>query len=98
MDCKVPLEEQETVINIFPARVSPKAEVYTCIPAMVNKLKKLATDRPDCVEIVGETECSVTACVDRSCVKITPKRRVSDEQRKASAERLAAARGKKVPT
>ena len=96
MDDKITMDEQETTINIFPAQVSKKAEIYSCIPAMVKRLKKLAVNRPDAVRILQDDGISVTAEVDRSCIKISPKRIVSDEQRKAASERLAAARLKKV--
>ena len=96
MNEKVQMDEQETIINIVPAQISKKAEVYSCIPAMVTRLKKLASTRPDAVRIVSEDSRSVTAEVDRSCIKISPKRIVPDEQRKAASERLAAARAKKV--
>lgn len=96
MDDKVTMEEQETTINIFPAQVSKTAEIYSCIPAMVKRLKKLAVNRPDAVRILHDDGRSVTAEVDRSCIKVSPKRIVSDEQRKAASERLAAARLKKV--
>lgn len=98
MDFKVPIDEQETTINILPAQISKKAEIYTCIQSTVTRLKKLAATRPDAVRIISDTGYSVTAEVDRSCVKITPKRLVSDEQRKAAADRFAASRAKKVIT
>lgn len=96
MKTRVQLDEQETTINIFPAQVSRKAEVFSCIPSTVRRLKKLAAERPDAVTIISQTDDSVMAEVDRSCVRISPKRIVSEAQRKANAERLAAARGKKV--
>ena len=96
MDQKIPIEEQETTINIWPAQVSKKAEVYTCIPSMMKRLRTLASTRSDAVRIISDDVRSVTAEVDRSCVKISPKRLVSEEQRKAAADRFAAARAKKV--
>lgn len=93
----IPIYEQETTINLFPSQISKTAEVYTCMPSMVTKLRELAADRPDIAKIVSETDRSVLAEVDRSCVKISPPRRLSDEQRKAASERLAAARKKVAP-
>ena len=98
MQQKIPLDEQETIISLFPAQISTKAEIYTCMPAMVNRMKKLAAKRPDAVRILKEDEISLTVEVDRSCIKISPKRLVSDEQRRQAAERFAAAREKKVVT
>lgn len=93
---KVPIEEQETTINIWPAQVSKTAEVYTCIPSMVKRLKKLASTRPDTVRIIKDDDRFVIAEVDKACIKISPKRVVSDELRQAAADRFAAARAKKV--
>ena len=98
MQQKIPLDEQETIISMFPAQVTTKAEIYTCMPAMVNRMKKLAGSRPDAVRILKEDERSITAEVDRSCIKISPRRIVSEEQRRQAAERFAAAREKKVVT
>ena len=86
MQLKVPLDEQETIISLFPAQVTTKAEIYTCMPAMIKRMKKLALKRPDAVRIMKEDEISVTAEVDRSCIKISPKRIMSEEQRQRSAE------------
>lgn len=95
MDYRVPLEEQETVINLFPAQVSKKAEVYSCIPSMVKRLKTLAGKRPDAVKIVSDYGYAVTAEMDKSCIKISPKRVMTEEQRRAATDRLADARERK---
>ena len=92
METKIPLDEQETIINLVPAKVSKKAEVYTCIPKMMERLKKLASERPELVRITSDNGFQLTAEVDASCVKIAPKRRMSEEQRHAAAERFAAMR------
>lgn len=94
MSVSIPFDEQETIINIVPAQCSRYAALYSCMPSMIKRIKKLAQDRPDVVTIVSEDEYSITASVDRSCVKIAPKRKLSDEQRKAATERLANARAK----
>ena len=96
METKNPIDEQETVINILPAQISRNAEIYTCIPAMSKRLRKLAETRPDSVRIVHDNGTSVIAEVDRSCIKISPKRLVSEELRRAAADRFAAARARKV--
>ena len=96
MESKNPIDEQETIINILPSQISKTAEVYTCIPSLAKRLRQLAKTRPESVRIISDDGTAVTAEVDRSCVKISPKRIVSDEQRKAAAERFAAARAKKV--
>ena len=86
---KKPFDEQETIISFSPPQISKTAEVYTCMPNMLNKLRKLSESRPDCVKIKRDLGDALFAEVDRACVKITPKRIVSDEQRRAAAERLA---------
>lgn len=83
--------EQETTINIFPTNVSKTAEVFSCIPAMMNRLRELAADHPRDVAIREDDGC-LFATVPASWIKIQPKRKcnMTEEQRKASAERLAA--------
>lgn len=92
MNKRTPYDEQETVITISAPQVSRKAEVYTCIPSMFKKIKKLAETRPDCVRIKQDLGDALFAEVDSSCIKISPKRRMSDEQRAAAAKRLEKAR------
>ena len=92
---RTPYEEQETIINIPAAQVSKTAEVYTSIPSMLKKLRNQAKSRPDCVRIKRDLGDALFAEVDRSCVRITPKRIVSDEQRATAAKRLAEGRVKK---
>lgn len=91
----IPFNEQETTISFFPAQVSKTAEIYTCMPNVMNQLRNYAKTRPDAVTITKDEGDALFAVVDRSCVKITPKRQLSDEQRTAAAERLAKGRAKK---
>lgn len=93
MDFKYTPDEQETTINMFPPSVSKKAEIFSCIPAMMDRLRELSEGYPADVAIVEKDGC-VTATVPVSWVKIAPKRRstMTDEQKKANAERLAAYR------
>lgn len=95
MNKAIPLDEQETIINLSPAQVSKKAQVYSCMPNMVGKLRKYAKERPDDVQIEKDEGDMVFASVDRSWIKIAPKRRMSEEQRIAAAERLAKGRSGK---
>ena len=37
-------DEQETTINMFPANVYKTSEVFSCIPVMMTRLRKLAVD------------------------------------------------------
>ena len=86
-------DEQETIINIFPMQITKQAEIYTCIPAMMRKLRTLAAEYPEEVSIVDRTD-DVSATVPVSWVKVAPKRKcnLTDEQKRANAERLAAYR------
>lgn len=88
MDKSIPLEEQETIISFVPARVSKVAEIYTCMPDWLTKLRKQAEFRPDCVRIKQDLGDALFAEVDRSCIKVAPKRQLSEEQRAAAVERL----------
>lgn len=92
MDKLIPLEEQETIITLQPSRVSKTAEIYTCIPDQLKKFRKLAESRPDCVRIKRDLGNALFVDVDRSCIKISPKRLMSEEQKQAAAERLEKAR------
>lgn len=87
------IEEQETTINVFPSQVSKTAEIYTCIPNMMEMLMKLQTEYPEDVAFVIKDD-GMQATVPRSWIKIQPKRKsvMSDEQKRANAERLAAYR------
>ena len=93
MDKRIPYEEQETVIVVPVSKISKKADVYTCVPTMLKKLKNLAESRPDCVQIKRDLGDAVFAEVDSKCVRITPKRILSEEQRRAASERLEKLRG-----
>lgn len=58
----------------------------------VGKIRKLAAEHPNEVEIVAENENSIVAHIPVNYVKISPPRQMSDEQRQAAGERLNAAR------
>ena len=90
------IDEQETTINVFPATISGDAEVYSCIPQMIKRLRQLHTRYPDDVSIL-EKQGAVTATVPRGWIKIQPKRKctLSEEQKRANAERLRAVRESK---
>lgn len=86
-------DEQETTINIFHKSVSNKAEIFTCIPAMMDRLRTLAADYPNDVAIVEKDMC-INATVPSGWIRVSPKRKcnLTDEQKKAGAERLRAYR------
>lgn len=95
MGNRTPYDEQETIIVIPASHISKTADVYTCVPHMLKKLREQAKSRPDCVQIKQDLGDALFADVDSSCVRITPKRQVSDEQRAAAAVRLQKAREKR---
>lgn len=90
------INEQETTINVFPKAVSDKAEIFTCIPSMMDRMRKLASSYPSDV-CIREEEDAVFCTVPIGWIKVAPKRKctLTEEQKKANAERLAAYRGVK---
>lgn len=89
----VTLDEQETTINLYPKQVSDRAEVYSCIPSMMAKLRKLAENFPDDVAIEKEDEIGLFANVPQSWITIRKPRQMNytEEQKQAMRERLAKA-------
>lgn len=66
------------------------ATVSLSAPRLINRIRKLSTSHPDDVTIVAEnTDGSLLARVPQSWVKINPPKQLSEEQRRANAERLA---------
>lgn len=95
MSRSIPLDEQETIICFNPAQVSKVAEIYSCMPNVMKSLRENAKKRPDAVKILKDDGDAVFASVDRSCIKFAPKRKLTEEQRQAAAERLAKGRAMK---
>ena len=93
------IDEQETIINVFPKSLSDTAEIWTCIPNMIEKIIRLHEQYPGDVSVVVEDGCA-NATVPRGWIKIQPKRKctLSEEQKRANAERLAALRAAKRGT
>lgn len=96
----VSLDEQETVINMFPGQVQNYANIYSCIPATMNRLRKLAASDPDCVRIEKEDDIGIFAQVPSSWISIRKPKKMSltAEQRAAAGARLALARKKQGGT
>lgn len=90
-------DEQETIINMFPSSISKTAEVYTCIPNVIQHILKLYEEHPDDVVVV-EGDGYINATVPREWIKIQPKRKcnLTEEQRREAAERLIALRKAKA--
>lgn len=87
------VDEQETIINMFPKNVSTTAEIYTCIPYMADRILKLQQEYPDLV-VVKKGDGYIDATVPRDWIKIQPKRKcnLSEEQRKTIAANLVTAK------
>ena len=94
----IPIDEQETTINILPKQQDEYATVYTCIPSVVKRMRKLFIRDPLPFHKMKDMGDSILCEVPRNWVKISPPRRVNltDEQREASVERLRIAREKKA--
>lgn len=77
--------ERETIVTYNNAE--DEANVYTLNFSMRRKVLQLAEEHPDDVKILNLSEDMVEATFPKSWVKIRPPRKLSDEQRKAMAER-----------
>ena len=78
--------------NIEFVKDSKRATCTFSQQRYVSKIRKLAAEHPNEVEIVAENKNSIVAHIPVSYVKISPPRQMSDEQRQAAGERLKAAR------
>lgn len=71
-------------------RDSKTATLTICQGRYITKIERLAEEYPEEVEIVARNEDgSILARVPISYIKVSRPREVSEEQRQASAERLA---------
>ena len=89
------LEEQELHINFCPAEMGKNCEVYTTIPHLMKHLEKMVNKYPNECKLVKEDPYSYTVSMPFKLVKPRSPRIISEEQKKASAERLAKARENK---
>lgn len=83
-------DERET--NILYDDTNHPAKVYTYNAALQRKLAKLAEQRPSEVILLKEPDeynCAVYS-VPKKWIKISPPRRVSDEQKAVAKERMSA--------
>ena len=85
--------EKETIITYNNEEGS--ANVFTYHRALQNKLNKLVGSNAD-ITLVRQDDEFAEYTVPKSWIKVSPppKRNLTDEQRTAMAERLAAARNK----
>lgn len=80
--------EKET--SILYNEAESTAEICTYNRALRNKLEKLKVEYPDeCIECIGlgrDDLCKYT--VPKKWIKVSPPKKISEEQRQAAAERL----------
>ena len=66
-----------------------KITVSFCQEKWINKVKKLKENYPDDVEIIAENEDgSICAKLPAKFLKLSPPKKVSEEQRQAASERF----------
>jgi len=91
----IPLEEQETHISRYPYEMNDTCEIYTTIPSEMKRLERLVNTYPNIYILIKDDQYSYTVRCPYKLVKARSPRQISDEQRQAAAERLAAARANK---
>lgn len=82
----IPYDEQETVITCDKA--TKTAVVYSSILSDINKVRKMVESDPDNVKIRYDRGDDIMVEMPAAYIKISPKRKMTEEQRAASAERL----------
>lgn len=88
----IPQDEQELHINYSPSEMGKECEVYTTIPHLMKYLEKLVNKFPDVITVVNDDEYGYTVRMPWKLIKPRAPRIITDEQRLAAAERLAALR------
>ncbi len=78
--------EQENAIEFL--RGAQTATVTFCQGRYFNKIKQLAKEYPDKVQIKHETDKGLVAHVPVRWIKVSAPRKVSEEQREAARERF----------
>ncbi len=94
---KVSLKEQETTYNLYPKASGYPCEIYSCIPSEVAQIRKFAEQYPEEFRIVKEDQIAIFAEAPREWFKLKPptRRNMTEEQKQALRDRLAAARESK---
>ena len=80
----IPLDEQETTINIF--RTEDMCEIYTCDSTMITKLDKLVERDPEHVTITKQDEYGRKYTMPKGYVKFRVPMVLSEERKQALAE------------
>jgi len=78
--------EQETIINFNDEE--KMASVYTHNKALTRKLDKLAQERPEECRLIRLTDRAGEYTIPKKWVKVSPPRKVSEQQREQMRERM----------
>lgn len=84
----IPVEEQELHINFSPVETGKNCEIYTTIPWAMKYLERMVNEYPNECRLIKDDKYSYTASIPFKLVKPRAPRQISEEQRKAAAERL----------
>lgn len=93
---KLTLSEQETIIRYDRAGID--ADIYTCDPSLMRKLNKLIESNPEEIVLLRKDKTCMEVTIPKNYVSIKKprKQKLTDEQRKAIAERLNTSRNQKA--
>lgn len=86
--------EQETIILFNEEQKTATVETYNM--KMKNKLLRMATDKPEQVQITLDDGQRIKAIIPKKWIRVSSPRFMSDEQRKIASERMANMRNKKA--
>ena len=82
------LEDKETVMNKSAYHIGDCWEIYTTDIVDMRRLEKLHNKYPDECKILIDDKYSMTFSVPLRWVKVSPPRKMSDEQKQMMVERL----------
>lgn len=93
---KLTLAEQETIIRYD--RASADANIYTCEPALIRKLNKIIDAAPEEVTLIRKEKTCIEVTIPKIFINIRKpkKQQLTEEQRKAIAERLQTSKKQKA--
>lgn len=94
---KLTLEEQETTFNLYPKKSGYLCDIYSSTPTDIALIKKYAEEYPNEITITKEDDISIEAKAPREWFRLKPPthRTMTEEQKQALRDRLAAQRAAK---
>ena len=96
MEISIPMDEQETTVNMYPRSVDEKAYIYTSIPSVEKRLKKFSEQYEEVIlEKQDYNGSFFTVPLKWITIKPPRKSNMTEEQKQAARERLMAARANK---